>query len=246
MILAAGLGQRLRPLTERVPKALVPVGGRPLIDYAMRTLADAGITDVIVNLHHLGEEIRKHLGDGSTHDVRIHYSVEDPLLDSGGGIAWAQPLLGARTFITVNADTIIDIDLRTVVRFHHSRNALATLVVRKDPAMERFGLIRVTQQGRVGRFLDCEAPPETLAPGEALEPFMYTGVQVLEPRVFDYMNRGAVFSMTRHIYPTMLARGEPIYAYRFDGAWLTVGTPSELAAAEQALLAMPIRHSGRP
>jgi NDP-sugar pyrophosphorylase family protein len=244
MILAAGLGQRLRPLTERIPKALVRVGGRPLIDYALDTLLRAGITDVVVNLHHLGDEIRKHLGNGSSHGIRTHYSEENPLLDSGGGIAWAEPLLGQRTFVTLNADTIIDVDLRSVVRFHRERGAVATLVVRKDPSMERFGLIHVSREGRVGRFLDWSAPSDVLAQIGQLEPFMYTGAQVLEPRVFDYMARGLAFSMTRETYPRMLASGEPIYAYPFSGTWLTVGTADELAAAERALQDSPARLSG--
>jgi NDP-sugar pyrophosphorylase family protein len=244
MILAAGLGQRLRPLTERIPKALVRVGGRPLIDYALDTLLRAGITDVVVNLHHLGDEIRKHLGDGSTYGIRTHYSEENPLLDSGGGIAWAEPLLGHRTFITMNTDTIIDVDLRSVVRFHSEHGAVATLVVRKDPSMERFGLIHVSREGRIGRFLSWSAPQTVLARTGSLEPFMYTGVQVLEPRVFGYMARGSVFSMTRETYPRMLEKGEPIYAYSFIGTWLTVGTPDELAAAERALRNLPARLSG--
>jgi NDP-sugar pyrophosphorylase family protein len=144
----------------------------------------------------------------------------------------------------VNADTIIDVDLRSVVRFHRERRAVATLVVRKDPSMERFGLIHVSREGRVGRFLAWSAPPDTLAQAGLLEPFMYTGVQVLEPRVFAYMARGAVFSMTRETYPRMLGRGEPIYAYPFSGTWLTVGTPDELTAAERALRDAPARLSG--
>ncbi len=102
MILAAGFGTRLQPLTHTVPKALVPVAGRPLIEYGLLFLRSQGITEVVINLHHLGEKIRAALGDGSLYGVRIFYSVEENLLETGGGIKNAQPLLDDDTFVVVN------------------------------------------------------------------------------------------------------------------------------------------------
>jgi len=234
MILAAGMGQRLRPITETIPKALVEVGGRPLIDYAVETLVRSGITDVVVNLHHLGELVRAHLDDGARYGARIRYSAETTLQGTGGGIRQARSLLGDDTFVTVNSDTIIDVDLRRVAAFHRENGAVATLVVRKDPRMESFGLIRLGADGRVGSFLDThrESPEE-------LEPFMYTGVQILEPRVFDYMPAEGAFSITEVTYPRMLGAGERLYGYRFDGTWLTVGTPDELTEASARLRMHP-------
>ena len=229
MILAAGLGMRLRPLTERVPKALLAVGGRALIDYSVEVLVRSGITDIVVNLHHLGGQIRDHLGDGSRFGARIRYSEERPLLGSGGGIAHARSLLAGGTFVTLNADTIIDIDLRDVIELHRRRKAVATLVLRKDPRMEHYGLVHLDGAGRVRRFLDHRHGDA----GGALDPFMYTGVQVLEPRVFSYMENGKAFSMTADTYPAMLRAGEPIYGHPFGGFWLTVGTPEELERAER-------------
>lgn len=237
MILAAGLGTRLRPLTERRPKALLEVGGRALIDYSVELLVGSGITEIVVNLHYLGHMIREHLGDGSRYGARIYYSDEEPLLGSGGGIAHARGILGDGTFVTVNADTIVDIDLREVIALHHQRAATATLVLRKDPRMEHFGLIYVDSQQRVRRFLDWGEPADR--PG--LEPFMYAGVQVLEPRVFRYMPCGKAFSMTSDTYPAMLLAGEPLFGHPFEGFWLTVGTPSELAEAERVLARRPRR-----
>jgi NDP-sugar pyrophosphorylase family protein len=226
MILAAGLGQRLRPITETLPKALVEVGGRPLIEYAVETLVRSGITDIVVNLHHLGDLVRTHLDDGKRFGAHIRYSTEVSLQGTGGGIRQAHSLLGDETFVTLNSDTIIDLDLREVAAFHRQNAAIATLVVRKDPRMESFGLIRLADGGRVGAFLDTrrDSPDE-------LEPFMYTGVQILEPRVFDYMPAEGAFSITEVTYPRMLRAGERLYGYRFEGSWLTVGTPDELAEA---------------
>jgi NDP-sugar pyrophosphorylase family protein len=230
MILAAGEGQRLRPITETLPKALVKVGGRPLIEYAVETLVRSGITDIVVNLHHLGDLVRAHLDDGTRFGARIRYSTENSLQGTGGGIRQARSLLGDETFVTVNSDTIIDVDLGEVAAFHREHEATATLVVRKDPRMERFGLIRLADGGRVGAFLDTRRES-----ADELEPFMYTGVQILAPRVFDYMPAEGAFSITEVTYPRMLRAGEPLYGYRFDGTWLTVGTPDELAEATARL-----------
>jgi NDP-sugar pyrophosphorylase family protein len=231
MILAAGEGRRLRPLTETVPKALVEVGGKPLIEYAVETLARCGIRDVIVNLHHLGERIRAHLGDGERWGVRLRYSEEQVLLGSGGGIVHARTLLGDERFVTLNSDTIVDVDVAEVVRAHEAARATATLVLRKDPRMEEFGVIAVERDGRIGKFLRHERPGASLP----LEPYMYTGVQVLEPRVFDFMPDAGAFSITEQTYPRMLAAGERLFGVPFAGRWITVGTPAELEHARKVL-----------
>jgi NDP-sugar pyrophosphorylase family protein len=231
MILAAGEGRRLRPITETLPKALVEVGGRPLIDYALETVVRSGITDVILNLHHHGDQIRTHVGDGKRFGVRVQYSHERTLLGSGGGIVHARPLLGEQRFVTLNADTIVEVDLRAVARFHESNRAAATLVLRKDPRMAEYGIIQIAPGGRVCRFLQHEGPGSD----GVLEQFMYTGVQILEPAVFRYMPASGAFSITEVTYPQMLRAGEPVYGYPFEGSWVTVGTHEELANARRML-----------
>jgi len=231
MILAAGRGERLRPLTEKIPKPLIEVGGRPLIEYAIDCVRRAGIESVVINLHHLGSMIRSHLGDGSRFGVSIEYSEEDPVQETGGGIRDARRFLDGHTFVTLNSDTIVDVDLRAVVAFHYEKAAFATLVLRKDPRPERFGVIATEADGRVGAFLqhrreDCRSP---------LEPFMYTGVQVLEPAIFNYLHDRGPFSITKVTYPRVLAAGMRLFGYRHDGTWITVGTPSELAEAQLLL-----------
>ena len=231
MILAAGFGTRLRPLTDACPKAMVPVAGRPLIEYAVETVRRAGIERIVVNLHHHGEQIRDCLGDGERFGASILYSSEDPLQDSGGGIRDARRYLGETTFVTLNADTIVEVDLLRVLDQHRRSGATATMVLRHDEHAARYGVIGVDKDGRVGSFLGT---PRDGADGPMVE-LMYTGVQVLEPRVFDYMPAQGPFSITRSTYPGMLAADEPVYGFRFSGKWLTVGTPQELAAAEASL-----------
>jgi NDP-sugar pyrophosphorylase family protein len=231
MILAAGRGERLRPLTDTVPKPLVVVGGRPLVEYALDCVARAGIERVVLNLHHLGAQIRDHVGDGSRFGLRVDYSEEVELQDTGGGIRDARRFLEGSTFVTLNADTIVEVDLRHLVDVHRRSGAVATMLLRKDPDMARFGLIELEEDGRVGRFLGKPRPG--MRP--PLEPFMYTGVQVLEPSVLDRLERPGPFSITRVTYPDLLAEGELVRGCAFEGAWITVGTPAELAAANERL-----------
>ncbi|HXC51079.1 MAG TPA: nucleotidyltransferase family protein [Candidatus Limnocylindrales bacterium] len=237
MILAAGRGERLRPLTDTTPKPLVVVGGKPLIEYALDSVQRAGIDEVVINLHHLGEQIRAHVGDGSRFGVRVHYSQEDILQDTGGGIRDARRYLDGSTFVTMNSDTIVDVDLTEIVRVHRASGAIATMLLRKDPRMESFGIIETESDGRVGRFLG-RARQGMQAP---LEPWMYTGVQVLEPAVFRYLDYEGPFSITKLSYPAMLDAGEKITGLPFDGAWITVGTPAELEQAAKRIGAMQKR-----
>lgn len=235
MILAAGRGERLRPLTDTVPKPLVVVGGRPLIEYALDCVARAGIRRVVVNLHHLGSQIRDHVGDGSRFGLAVDYSEEAILQDTGGGIRDARRFLDGSTFVTMNSDTIVDVDLGQLVQAHRDSGAFATMLLRKDPRQDAFGLIETEPDGRVGRFLGKARP----GCGSILEPYMYTGVQVLEPGVFRYLTTEGPFSITRVSYPAMLDAGEKVMGRPFDGAWITVGTPAEMAEAEERLRPRP-------
>jgi NDP-sugar pyrophosphorylase family protein len=231
MILAAGRGERLRPITLTTPKPLVVVGGRPLIDYALDCVANAGIRRVVVNLHHLGHLIREHVGDGSRFGLDVTYSEEAILQDTGGGIRDARAHLEGSTFVTLNADTIVDVDLRALASVHERHGALATMLLRKDARMKEFGIIETETDGRVGRFLGRSRDSVC----EPLEPFMYTGVQALDSRVFEYLDHEGPFSITKISYPAMLAAGELVRGEPFDGAWITVGTPAELAEADRLL-----------
>lgn len=231
MILAAGRGERLRPLTDTVPKPLIVAGGRPLVDYALDCVFNAGIRHVVLNLHHLGGLIREHVGDGSRFGLSVEYSDEEILQDTGGGIRDARRYLEGGTFITLNADTIVDVDLRGLAEAHRESGALATMLLRKDARMAEFGLIETESDGRVGRFLGRARP----GCREPLEPYMYTGVQVLEPAVFRYLEHDGPFSITRVSYPAMLAAGENVRGKVFDGAWITVGTAAELEQANARL-----------
>src|SRR6185295_6426419 len=139
MILAAGRGTRLAPLTHTTPKPLVPVAGRPFIEHILEFLRAGGIREVVVNLHHLGRRIEEHLGDGARFGVRIRYSWEDPILDTGGGIKRAETLLGGAPFVVVNGDSLLELRLAELVEFHRARRGVATMAVRPDADAARYG-----------------------------------------------------------------------------------------------------------
>src|SRR5919108_2651193 len=157
MVLAAGQGQRLRPITDRVPKPLVSVAGRPMIEYPLRLLRHYGIREVVINLHHLGDQVEGYLRDGKRLGLKIFYSKENELLGTGGGLFKAKSFLSDGTFLVINTDVIIDLSIEEVLAYHAEKKATATLVLRPDLLADQYGSIEVDLQGRIHRFLDTRS-----------------------------------------------------------------------------------------
>jgi mannose-1-phosphate guanylyltransferase len=235
MVFAAGYGTRLRPLTDQLPKALVPVAGRPMIEYPLLLLRHYGITEIVINVHHLGEKIEACLQDGKKLGLRIAYSEEKELLDTGGGLLQAKPFLQDGAFVVINTDVIIDLPLQAAIDQHRKSRAAATLVLRPDARADRYGAIEISADRRIRKFLNHQAPSRSSA--GSLRKLMFTGVQVLEPKVFDYMTDEASlsFSTTKTIYPKMLTQGESLYGFHFEGFWQDLGTPERIKEAEGKL-----------
>ncbi|HTN73127.1 MAG TPA: NDP-sugar synthase [Methylomirabilota bacterium] len=235
MVFAAGRGLRLGSLTETTPKALVPVAGRPMIEYPLLLLRHYGIHEIIVNLHHLGEQIEAYLGDGAKLGLNIRYSKEPELLDTGGGLLKAKPFLEGGTFIVINTDVLIDLSLAELIAFHKKNSATATLVLRPDELADQYGSMEIDSESRIYRFLQAKRENTLAVSGTKL---MFTGVQVLEPAVFNYMKIDGAplrFSTTKDIYPRMLLKEESVYGFRFDGLWRDLGTANRIKEAEEAL-----------
>jgi NDP-sugar pyrophosphorylase family protein len=254
MILAAGLGTRLRPLTDSIPKPMIDVAGHPMIAYPLAVVRESGIREVIINLHHLGDQIRSALGDGSRYGLSITYSEEDPILDTGGAIKKAEAFLSGDTFVVLNGDMVIDLDLGSVIDWHRARGATATMVLRPDHSGRGYGVIETDSTGRIRRFLGQpaevsgelspgELSPRELSPRE-LSPMMFTGVHIFEPRVFSYMREGR-FGINRETYPAMMSNGDPLFGYRFSGFWSVLDTPELLEAGRRAIAAGGVLAPGR-
>jgi NDP-sugar pyrophosphorylase family protein len=238
MILAAGYGERLWPLTSDRTKPALPVLGKPLVGYVAEYLAKYGIEDVIVNLHHQPESVRGALGDGSQFGVRLQYVHEPVILGTSGAMDNARRFLEGDTFIVVNGKLITNLDLKAALETHRQKKALATLVLLRNPKHERFSIVE-TRDGLVSNFGGMPGP---LSPdSQADPPLMFTGIQILESRIFDYIPRGVFSHSTTEVYPRAIANGERIAAHVAEGMWYELSTLKRYLDISLALL----RRQGR-
>jgi NDP-sugar pyrophosphorylase family protein len=239
MILAAGLGTRLRPLTNTIPKPLLPVGGTPLIIWNLLLLKRHGFHDVVINLHHLGPMIEQRLGNGSKFGLRIMYSHEPMILGTGGGIKQAEPYFSGEPVLVLNGDTLFELDLSALFAFHRDRKAMATLVLREDAEAARWGLVEVGAQDRIvritGRGSTSSAPTV---------PRMFAGIHILNVRVLRDVAKGVESSII-DAYVSALERGESVLGYELKGYWSDVGTPERYTQADQDARAGLIRLNDR-
>jgi NDP-sugar pyrophosphorylase family protein len=239
MILAAGLGTRLRPLTNSIPKPLLPIGGTPLIVWNLLLLKRHGFRHVIINLHHLGPMIEQALGTGSQFGMRIMYSHEPVILGTGGGIKQAEPHFSGEPVLVLNGDTLAELDLEALCDFHRARKAAATLVLREDSEAARWGLVEVGDKGHILRIAGkgLVAPvPATLR--------MFAGIHILHPRLLRQVPRGVASSIIDP-YVSAIERGEPVLGYDLAGYWSDVGTPERYMQAERDVQAGLIRLDDR-
>ena len=219
MILAAGRGERMRPLTDHTPKPLLTVGGKPLIVWHLERLASAGFTEVIINHAHLGIQIESALGNGSQWGLNVQYSPEPTALETAGGIAQALPLLGDSPFVVVNGDTYTEFDFSTI---QHALVApsLAHLIMVDNPAQHTEGDFAYQN----GQLLATGAPKLTLS-----------GVGVYQPSLFANIERGQAAKLA----PILRAAIEQhlVSATYYQGVWHDIGTPQRLADLDQQLTA---------
>jgi NDP-sugar pyrophosphorylase family protein len=242
MLLSAGLGTRLRELSEERPKPMLPVCDRPLVRWAAAMCLRAGVRELRVNLHHLGAQISAELGDGSGlgPGVRVTYSPEPEILGTGGGVK-AMAALGPRaTALALNAKIVCDVELEAVLAFHRSRGALATLVLRPDPEAERWGAVGVDAEGGLTRLLELRRPGRD--PGRDC---MFTGIQVLEPELVDAIPDGPC-CIVRTAYRELFRRGAPLAGYVHEGYFQEHSTPERYLAGNLALLAGEARPPAAP
>jgi len=219
IILSAGYGTRLWPLTEDRTKPALPILGKPLVGYVAEYIASFGFDDIVVNLHHRPESVRTALGDGSQFGVKLHYVEEPVILGTSGALDNTREFFQDETFLAINGKIITDIDLREALETHRQTNALATLVLLRNQKRERFSMVNV-EQGRITGF---GGMPEANSTDPA-PPLMFTGIQLLEPRIFDYIPRGVFSHSTSDVYPQAIANGETIAAHVAQGTWRELST----------------------
>ena len=218
IVLSAGYGTRLWPLTEDRTKPAIPILGKPLVGYVAEYLAGYGIDEIVVNLHHRPESVRRALGDGSRFGVKLYYVEEPEILGTSGALDNTREFFERETFVVVNGKIITDINLNAAIETHRKTNAIATLVLLPNTRRERFSVVE-TEDGRIKRFGGMPVEGET---GPA--PLMFTGIHILEPRIFDYIPRGVFSDSVIHVYPPAIARGETLAAHVASGKWRELST----------------------
>jgi NDP-sugar pyrophosphorylase family protein len=239
MILAAGLGTRLRPLTDDRPKALVEVAGRTMLEMALVRLREFGIREVIVNVHHFADMVVDYLNAHDNFGMRIEVSREDELLDTGGGLkkaAWfflENSTSADEPFILHNVDVLSTIDLRRMVQFHRERNALATLAV-QDRETSRY-LLFDDQLQLCGRRAANEGKVELVRPSQVSHALAFSGVHVISPRLLTVMTEEGAFSIIT-TYLRLAGLAEKILGFRADEyLWRDLGRPENVAQAAEGL-----------
>jgi histidinol-phosphate phosphatase family protein len=228
MILAAGEGTRLKPLTLETPKVLLPVGGTPLICHTLNWLRSHHISEVAINLCCQGEKIRELLGDGSRWGMRILYSQEEVLLGTAGGLKKVEEFFDA-TFVVVYGHVLTDLDLTAMVRFHQEKKTVATLAILAVSHTWEVGVVQIDKEGRITRLV--EKPPKGTEPGKLAS----GGIYVLERSVLDHIPGQGFCDFACHVFPNLIETGLPIYGYALgpQDYLIDIGTPEKYRRANR-------------
>jgi mannose-1-phosphate guanylyltransferase len=221
MVLAAGLGTRLRPLTYEMPKPLVPVLNRPIMDHILELVARHGFTDVVANLSYLPEQLRGRYGDGSEYGITLEWSFEEELLGTAGGVRKVRDFFGDEPFLVMAADALTDVDLTALIEAHDRHDGIATLVVKRVPDTREFGVIIAGSDGRVQGF------QEKPHPAEALSDLANCMIYILRPEIFDYFPDRPFVDFALDVFPALLESDVPFHVHEVDAYWNDVGSLGE-------------------
>lgn len=218
MVLAAGVGSRLDPLTAYVPKPLVPVANIPVMEHILNLLKSHGFGDVIANLHYLPDHIEEYFGDGSRLGVKLQFRREEKLSGDAGGVRFCRDFLDSGTFIVLMGDLLTDADLTHILKCHKEKKALASIGLKKIKDVSHFGVAVINDEGFIVGFQ--EKPKKE----EALSDLASTGIYVLEPEVFEHMPKTGDFGFGRQLFPQLVQAGLPVLGVEIDSYWNDVGT----------------------
>lgn len=216
MVLAAGLGTRLRPLTYEITKPMVPVLDRPVLGHILDLLDRHGFERVIANLHYFPETIERHFGD------RLTYRYEPELLGTAGGVRACSDFFGDEPFLVISGDALTDIDLSALAARHREAGGIATLAVKKVSDTREYGVVLHDREGRITGF------QEKPKPDEALSDLGNCGIYVFDPRIFDYFPQAPFVDWAKDVFPTLLAHDVPFYMHEIREYWNDVGSLAEL------------------
>ncbi|HLH60360.1 MAG TPA: mannose-1-phosphate guanyltransferase [Ktedonobacteraceae bacterium] len=229
VVMAGGEGSRLRPLTIRRPKPMVPIAGKPVMEHILHLLKRHGITEVVVTVQYLASSIEDYFGNGSQFGMRITYSREDVPLGTAGSVKNAEDQL-TEPFVVISGDALTDYNLTDIIRYHHEKKALATLTLAHVPNPLEYGVIITNEEGHITQFL------EKPSWGEVFSDTINTGIYVLDPQIFSYFEKNKQYDFSQELFPLMLNKGDPICGYIANGYWCDVGNLPEYMRANADVL----------
>ena len=221
MVLAAGLGTRLRPITHEIPKPLVPVANRPIMEHILELLAGHGMTQIVANLHWYADTIRDRFGDGSELGVELTYSYEEELLGTAGGVRNVRDFFGDEPFVVMAADALTDIDLSALIRTHERNDWIATLAVKQVKDTTEYGVVVTGDDGAIQGF---QEKPE---PADALSDLANCMIYVFEPEIFDHFPDKQEVDFALDVFPALLEAAVPFGVHATEDYWNDVGSLPE-------------------
>ncbi|MBW3594628.1 MAG: NTP transferase domain-containing protein [Actinobacteria bacterium] len=233
VIMAGGEGSRLRPLTSNMPKPMLPVVDRPMMEHIIGLLRRHGFTDVVATVQFLASVIRNYFADGSDQGVSLSYTTEEEPLGTAGSVLQAREFLDG-TFLVISGDALTDLDLTAAIEFHRTRDAVATLVLKRVPDPLEFGIVMMKEDGAIDRFL--EKPTW----GQVFSDTINTGIYVLEPDVLDLIPPDQPYDFSSELFPLMLDKGLPVFGYVTDAYWTDVGTTDAYLHAHRDVLSRAV------
>ncbi|MFH1283556.1 MAG: NDP-sugar synthase [bacterium] len=228
-ILSAGQGTRLRPLTYTVPKPMIPIGNKPVLEYTLENSKRCGINDVIINVNENPKMITDYFGDGSSFAMNIIYSYEKDLLGTAGAVKKMEKYFSG-TFFVLSGDGLTDIDLRKVLNFHKTKKSFATMVLKKIDARFEYGVTVIDRSSRIKNFL--EKPFWS----DVFTNTVNTGVYVFEPEIFKFIPKNSFYDFGHQVWPKLLNRGKRIFGYVTDSYWCDIGNLDEYRKGQWKML----------
>ncbi len=221
VILAAGLGTRLRPLTNTVPKVMVEVGGKPVLEHLIRLCRKHGISDIVLTLGYLPQVIRNYFGDGQNLGVNIKYTLEEEMLGGAGVLSLARRYTLSEPFFVLNGDVLTNVDLDEMYKFHKSKGGLATYLVHRTDHPYDSDVVEFDNNFRICRLFRPK-------PDDLFEPLTKTGTHLFEPEVLDYIPERTYFSIEKDLTPRLLFANKDIYSFVSNAYSKDMGTPERL------------------
>jgi NDP-sugar pyrophosphorylase family protein len=235
VILAGGLGTRLREAYATGPKCMAPVGGRPFLSYLLTWLKSQGVKEVILCVGYKRTHIQKYVGKGEKWGLRVTYSIEEELLGTGGAVKKAEELISGMRLFVVNGDTFLGVNLREMLKFHRSRGALATLAVVNVADSRRYGSLRLDEEGKITSFLE-KGEGDLDHKSNETKKSINGGVYIFEKKLLNHIGARGPISLEKNVLPQMVAsKNEKVYGLLMDAYFVDIGVPKDLWRAQREL-----------